>query len=157
MRRNNWRGDLTLIKVSLIKRKNGQIRIFEAFLAVLLVSSALIISAKVSTSENVKKDMDLYSLGIQALLQLDQNGKLGELIDGRNWMLLGESLRNALPLGIVFNLTIYDEDGWALNNVVISNGALNLKEVVSIEYICGTQAPECHFYIVRLQLSRLGG
>ncbi|MEM3088690.1 MAG: hypothetical protein QXP20_06220 [Candidatus Bathyarchaeia archaeon] len=142
-----------MVNVNLFKHENGQIRMLEAFLAVLLVSSALIISAGLATSKNMKKDSDLYSLGIQALLQIDQNGRLGELIDERNWTVLAENLRNVLPVSVAFNLTVCNKNGQMINGATISNGILDIDETVSVEYVCVSQNMECHFYMVCLQLS----
>lgn len=139
---------------SLSRQNRGQIRILEAFLAVLLVSSALLLSSGFSQPETVEKDTQLESIGMQLLMQLDENSRLWELIDERNWTKTDATLREVMPFGIVFNFTIYDESGNTVNDVTVSNGVLAAERTVAVEYLCASRDLECQFYIVRLQLSK---
>jgi len=94
-------------------------------------------------------------LGMQALIELDSNGALGKLIDERNWTALGEYLKILLPVGVSYNVTIYDRAMRQINDSTIGNG-LRGQKVVSVEYPCASQSSGCHFYLVRLQLAFAG-
>ena len=143
-----------MTRASLRHQNRGQIRMLEAFLAILLVSSALILSAGLSPPESAEKETQLTSLGIQALLQLDENGRLGVLIDARNWTMIGACLREVLPFGTIFNLTVYDETSQIINNVAVTNGVLDAEAAIAVEYVCASQGLKCQLYLIRLQLSK---
>jgi hypothetical protein len=135
--------------------KKGQIRMLEAFLAVLVIFSASILSAKFSPATNFESEKLLSASGMQALIKLDNNGYLGKLIDERNWTAIKENLEVLLPTGVSYNLTVYDDAMRQVNDFVIGNG-LEGQKVVSVEYPCASQSSECHFYLVQLQLAFAG-
>lgn len=135
--------------------KKAQIRMLEAFLAVLVIFSASIISIKFSPPTNFDNEKMLSTLGMQALIELDINGTLGKLIDERNWTAVTEDLEILLPVGVSFNVTVYDDAMHQINDFTIGNG-LKGQKVVSVEYPCVSQSSECRFYLVRLQLAFAG-
>jgi hypothetical protein len=135
--------------------KKAQIRMLEAFLAVLVIFSASIISIKFSPPTNFDNEKMLSTLGMQALIELDINGTLGKLIDERNWTAVTEDLKILLPVGVSFNVTVYDDAMHQINDFTIGNG-LKGQKVVSVEYPCASQSSECRFYLVRLQLAFAG-
>lgn len=134
-------------------KNKGQIRIIEAFLATLIIFSSLTISSNLTLTQNVKRNDDLASVGLQALMKLDADGNLGKLIDSKNWTALRNSLNIVLPTSLCFNLTVYDETMRQLNDETISNGALSSREIVSVEYICVSQSTAFRCYIIHLYLA----
>jgi len=135
--------------------KKGQVRMLEAFLAVLVIFSASLVSFKFSPPTSFDNEKMLSTLGMQALIELDGNGTLGRLIDERNWAAVREDLKMLLPVGVSYNLTVYDDALSQINNSTIGNG-LKGQKVVSVEYPCASQSLECDFYLVRLQLAFAG-
>ena len=134
--------------------RKGQIRIIEAFLAIAVVFSALIISTVTfPSSPNLTKQKSLASLGMQALIKLDINGTLGKLIAQENWTAMKRSLDILLPIGVSFNLTIYDENLSQLNSQVIQNSNLLGRETVSVQYFCASQSQNIQFFTLRMQLA----
>lgn len=134
--------------------KKGQIRIIEAFLAIAVIFSALIFTTVTfPSSPNLTKQKSLASLGMQALIKLDVNGTLGKLIAQENWTVIKQSLDISLPIGVSFNLTIYDENLSQINSQVIQNINLLGRETVSVQYICAGQSQNIQFFILRLQLA----
>jgi hypothetical protein len=134
--------------------KKGQIRIIEAFLAIAVIFSALIFTnVTFPSSPNLTKQKSLASLGMQALIKLDVNGTLGKLIAQENWTVIKQSLDITLPIGVSFNLTIYDENLSQINSQVIQNINLLGRETVSVQYICAAQSQNIQFFILRLQLA----
>jgi len=132
----------------------GQIRIIEAFLAIAVVFSALIVGGVTfPSSPDLSKQKSLASLGKQALIELDVNGTLGKLIAQENWTNIKQSLDILLPTGISFNLTIYDENSNQINSQVIQNTNLLGRETVSVQYVCVSQSQNVQFYILHLQLA----
>lgn len=135
--------------------KKGQIRMLEAFLAVLVIFSASILSITFSPTANFENRKLLAALGMQTLMKLDNDGALGELIDDRNWTAISKSLEVLLPVGVSYNVTIYDEEMRQINNATLSNGLMG-RDIVSVEYPCVSQSLECCFYLVRLELAFAG-
>lgn len=135
--------------------KKGQIRMLEAFLAVLAIFSASIISITFSPPTDFNDEKLLSTSGIQALIQLDSDGTLGKLIDERNWTAIRKSLKILLPVGVSYNVTIYNDAMNQINDSTVGNG-LKGQKVVSIEYPCASQSSECPFYLIRLQLAFAG-
>jgi len=137
-----------------LKRQNeGQIRIIEAFLAVLIIFSAFAVSANLAATQTMAKNDDLTSVGLQALLKLDSDGSLGKHIDGGNWSALRDSLSLVLPVGVAFNLTVYDEQMQRVNNAVVSNGAFGSQDVAFVEYVCASSGSVFRCYEVHLCLA----
>ena len=135
--------------------KKGQIRMLEAFLAVLVIFSASILSITFSPKANFENRKLLATLGMQTLMKLDNDGTLGELIDDGNWTAISKSLEILLPVGVSYNLTIYDEEMRQINNATLSN-SLTGRDIVSVEYPCVSQSLECCFYLLRLELAFAG-
>jgi hypothetical protein len=73
-------------------------------------------------------------------------------VDSESWRDLEELLRVALPSGVSFNVTVYDEQGAVVNDCHISNGGLLGRTVVSIDYLVAVLSDECPMYRLRLQL-----
>ncbi|MEM3725829.1 MAG: hypothetical protein QXK98_03090 [Candidatus Bathyarchaeia archaeon] len=138
----------------MVKGQNaGQIRILEAFLAVIIIFSAFAVSANLTvTRSNVEND-DLASVGLQALMQLDSDGSLSKLLDEENWTGLRETLSLALPASISFNMTVYNEQMQQVNPTIISNGALIGQKTAFVEYVCVSRNSLFHCYVIYLQLA----
>jgi len=134
-------------------QKRGQIRIIEAFLAVLIVFSSLAISASLTTERKTTESSDLASIGLQALMKLDSDGSLSDYIETGNWSGLRETLNLLLPEGVSFNLTVYDGDMQQINNEAITNGNLDSQEVASVKYVCVSQNPNFKYYVIYLHLA----
>ncbi|HVP40459.1 MAG TPA: hypothetical protein VMS95_00720 [Candidatus Krumholzibacteriaceae bacterium] len=132
--------------------KRGQVRVMEAFLSALLIFSALAISAALSPPATGGINKTLVAQGMQALVQLDSDGRLGEMIDARNWTALSGVLQLVLPVGAAYNLTVYDENMQQVTSSPVSNGEL-VGNVVSIEYLCAVQGLQFRVYSLRLQLA----
>lgn len=134
--------------------KKGQIRIIEAFLAIAVVFSALVFTTVTfPSSPNLTKQKSLASFGMQALVELDVNGTLGRLIKQGNWTAIKQSLDISLPLGVSFNLTIYDENFTPINSQLIQNSNLLGRETVSVQYVGASQGQSIQLFILRLQLA----
>jgi len=139
--------------MKLKKRRSGQIRILEAFFAALLIFASLFLIPSPPTSENNSPN-DLYSIGMNTLLQLDADGSLSKLIKNKDWNRLRNILQQVLPNGVWFNLTVLNNAGAQLNDVLISNGQPISDKIVSIEYLCAASSPTYSIYIIYLQLAR---
>jgi len=133
--------------------QKGQIRIIEAFLAVGVVFSALLISFTFPTSPNFAKQKSLTQTGMQALMTLDTNGTLGNLIMRQDWTAIKESLDILLPTGVSFSLDIYDENSQQVNSQAILNSNLLSGDTVSVQYICAVGNQAVQLFTLRLQLA----
>ncbi len=133
--------------------KQGQMRIVEAFLAILLLFSALALASLISPTSNFEGTADLATLGMQTLVSMDKDGQLGRLIDADNWTALGDALEMLLPVGVSYNLTVYDEHLQPLNAAPISNTLLSERDVVSVQYPCVSPTSQSNCYLLRLQLA----
>lgn len=136
--------------------QKGQIRIIESFLAIAVVFSAMLVSFTFPTSPDFSKQSSLSNLGTQVLTELDNDGTLGSLILQQNWTRLTTALDILLPMGISFNLTVFDQAGQTANSVVIQNSNLLGLEVVSVQYVCATRSQTVRLFVVRLQLAWSG-
>ncbi len=134
-------------------QNTGQIRIIEAFLAVLIIFTSFTIASNLTVRPNIKKSEDLASIGFQALIKLDSDGTLGKLIDHKNWTAIRDAFDIVLPTGICFNLTVYDDEMHQINDSVISNGSFSSQEIAFVEYVCASQSTVFRCYIVCLQLA----
>jgi hypothetical protein len=132
--------------------KKGQIRMIEAFLAVLVILSTSVFSITLSPTASSDDAKMLATLGMQVLMELDNNGTLGKFIDESNWTAVRESLEILLPVGVSYNITVYDDEMSQINDSTISNG-LKGQRIISVEYLCASQSSEVRFYLVRLQLA----
>lgn len=125
----------------------------EAFLAVLVILSASVFSITLYyPTANSDDEKMLKTLGMQVLMELDNNGTLGNFIDKSNWTAVRESLEILLPIGVSYNVTVYNDAMSQINDSTISNG-LKGQKIVSVEYLCASQSSEVCFYLVRLQLA----
>ena len=136
--------------------QKGEIRIIEAFLAVAVMFVALLIPITWPSSPDLTQSKDLANIGTQALITLDINGTLGNLIAQKNWTSIKQSLDILLPLGVSFNLTIYDENLRTVNDQTIQNSNLLGSEVVSVQYACASQNLDVKTYILRMQMAEIG-
>jgi hypothetical protein len=136
--------------------QKGQIRIIESFLAIAVIFSAVLVSVTFPSSLDFSKQKTLASLGMEALIKLDTDGTLGNLILQRDWTGLKTALDIHLPVGVSFNLTVFDEEGNAVNTEVVQNSNLLGQEVVSVNYICATRSPAVEFFAIRLLLAWAG-
>ncbi|MEM3694922.1 MAG: hypothetical protein QXJ11_03065 [Candidatus Bathyarchaeia archaeon] len=137
-----------------MRRANkGQIRIIEAFLAVIIVFSAFAVSGNLPQNQKVTRKEDLVSVGLNALLQLDSDGFLGRCIDNAEWSRLREALGLLLPSGVAFNLTVYNGTMQKVNSETIANSGLNSQKTTFVEYICASQNVTFHCYILHLYLA----
>ncbi len=131
----------------------GQINIIEAFLAITIIFSALAISSVTfPSSPDLMKAKSLADFGEEALIKLDLDGELGKLISNGNWTVIKQSLDILLPIGVSFNLTVYDEDLNKINSQVMQNANLLGHEAVLVQYACASQSTNVQFFILRLQL-----
>ncbi|MEM2118832.1 MAG: hypothetical protein QW840_01775 [Candidatus Bathyarchaeia archaeon] len=135
-----------------LRDKKGQIRIIEAFLSMLVLFAALAICSALSPPSNNSRQKTLTLTALQVLVQLDERGELDKFIENESWAELSEALRLLLPVGVSYNLTVFDEELQQLNNVLISRGYLE-EDVASAEYICVSRSLQGRFYILRLQLA----
>ena len=135
--------------------QKGQIRILEAFLAVGVIFVALLIPIVWPSSPNLTQPKALADMGTQALIALDTNGRLGNLITQKNWTSIKQSLDVLLPIGVSFNLTIYDENLRPLNDQIIQNTNLLGSEAVSVRYVCASQNLNGTFYILQMQIAQI--
>lgn len=132
--------------------KKGQIRTIEAFFASLLILSTL---ALIPSQDGVEQTTysSLSSVGAQALLALDSNGKLSTLIEESDWNTLRNLVQSLLPVSLWFNVTVFDENMTILNGVAVSNGGSVNEEIVASNYVCAASNGNYAVYIVRLQLA----
>lgn len=131
----------------------GQIKIIEAFLAISVMFSALVLTAPMSSTPDLERQGTLKKLGTQVLIKLDNNGTLGKLIEGGNWTALRQTMDLFLPAGVFYNLTVYDENMQRVNTQEVSNSNQEGSEAVVIQYLCVTQSSDTHFYTIKLQLA----
>lgn len=140
--------------VNILINGKGQVRIAEAFLSAIIIFSALTICSTMSIPSEDSDQEFLIIQGMQVLIQLDNDGTLGQLINQNDWAKLTENLRILLPMGITYNLTVYDEETQQINTIPISNGKLG-ENIVTAEYFCVSQNSEYNCYILHLQLSKV--
>ncbi|MCS7114247.1 MAG: hypothetical protein N0A00_02405 [Candidatus Bathyarchaeota archaeon] len=135
------------------KREKGQIRIIEAFLAVLIIFSSLTISARIVAPQGIAEADTLAHTGIQALIKLDYEGSLSEYIESGNWQGLRESLSLLLPTGVSFNVTVYDREMRQINGEAVSNGGFNSQNIAFVKYVCVSRNPAFNYYVVHMHLA----
>ena len=131
----------------------GQIRVLEAFFATAVVFGSLILTGPVYVAyQNSGHTEILYSLGLNVLIEIDREGELGELIAQNDWAELSNRLSLLLPIGVSYNATIYNENLEIVNSSPITDGVLEGKNVVSVQYLVVERA-HISFYVVNLQLA----
>ncbi|MDH5449045.1 MAG: hypothetical protein OEY24_06865 [Candidatus Bathyarchaeota archaeon] len=128
-------------------------RTIEAFLSILLLFSALALATLISPATNLDNDNTLATIGMQALVSMDTDGRLGRLINEGNWTILANALDTLLPVGLSYNLSVYDEELQPVNNVSISNGIIPDRNVISVQYPCVSPRSQGNCYLLRLQLA----
>jgi hypothetical protein len=137
-----------------LKNENrGQIRIIEAFLAVLVIFSSFAVSSSFTVTQSTDRRGDLANIGFETLMVLDSDGSLSNYISGGNWTALRTAFDTVLPAGICFNMTVYNDEMQQMNNVTISNGGFNSQQIVFVEYICAIQKPDFHCYVIHVLLA----
>lgn len=138
--------------MSLRKNRSGQIRTIEAFFASLLILATL---AVIPSQIGVEKThyTILYSTGSQVLVSLDSNGMLSDNIEEGNWASLKNCIQSMLPVSLWFNVTVFDENMSALNDVAVSNGGSVNDEIVAVNYVCAASSGNYAIYMVQLQLA----
>jgi len=131
----------------------GQIRVLEAFFATAIIFGSLVLTVPAYvTFQSTDDNGTLYSLGLNVLTELNREGELGQLITQSNWAGLSSRLSLLLPVGVSYNVTIYNENLEAVNSSPISDGSLEGKSVISVQYLL-VERTHLNFYIVRLQLA----
>jgi len=90
---------------------------------------------------------------LQALSQMDSDGSLGRYIDDGNWTALRDTLNLLLPVGVSFNLTVYDSQMRQVNSAIVSNGGFGSSGIASVEYVCVSRNPVFRSYTIRLLLA----
>jgi len=138
--------------VRLLKDNKGQMRIIEAFFASILLFSILTL-VPAPRNAGSTNNQTLISMGQNALMNLDNNGYLSELIENQSWTTLGKCIQSAFPPTVWFNLTVFDENNTALNNISISSGSPVNEQISSLDYVCVSQNPNYSIYLIRLQLA----
>jgi hypothetical protein len=138
--------------VRLLKDNKGQMRIIEAFFASILLFSILTLVPAPRNTGNTS-NQTLISMGQNALMILDNNGYLSRLIENESWITLRECIQSAFPPTIWFNLTVFDENNTALNNIPISSGSPVNEKIASLDYVCASQSPNYSIHLIRLQLA----
>jgi len=131
----------------------GQIRVTEAFLAVLIIFSAFAVTANLTVSQNSSKNAKLASVGLQVLTRLDSDLTLGTFILRGNWTGLREALTLVLPPGVVFNLTVFDEQMEQVNTEVVSNGGFAGRDIAFVEYVCSSSDQVFRSYVIYMWLA----
>ena len=132
--------------------RRGVVHTLDTILAAAIISTVLFYATQVPVELNMSSEKPLGVWGMQALVGIDRNGTLGRLVDSESWQDLEELLRVALPSGVSFNVTVYDEQGAVVNDCQISNGGLLGRTVESVDYLVAVQSDECPMYRLRLQL-----
>ncbi len=131
----------------------GQIRVLEAFFATAVVFGSLVLTGPAYVSyQNRSSNGVLYSLGLNALIELDRGGELGALIAQSNWTEISSRLSLLLPVGVSFNATVYNEDHEIANSSPMTDGVLEGGNVVSVRYMVVDTAT-LGFYEISLQLA----
>jgi len=133
----------------------AQIRTIEAFLAISVMFSALALTLQMPSTPDFEKQRQLKKLGTQILMQLDFNGTLGKLIEDANWTSLRANLDLFLPSGILYNLTVYDENLQRVNTQEVCNSNQQGVAAVVVQYLCVIQSADTHFYTIQLRLAWL--
>lgn len=139
--------------MKMLNNNKGQIRTIEAFLAISVMFSVLVLTAPLSSTPDLERQGTLKKLGTHVLIELDNNGTLGKLIENGNWTALKQSMNLLLPTGVFYNLTVYDENMQRVNTQEVSNTNQQGLEAVVIQYLCGTQSSDTRFYTIQLQLA----
>jgi len=131
----------------------GQIRLIEAFLSIFIIFSSFTIATSLTPSQSASGRGNLQSVGVQCLVALDADGSLSTCITTGNWSRMQEMLSASLPVGLSFNVTVFDEEMRQVNDVIVSNGGIAGQEVSAVEYVCACREPVFRCYVIRLCLA----
>jgi len=134
--------------------RRGAVHILDAFLASLIIATALLYSFQVPLGDIPTETQGLSATGYQVILSLDGNSSLGTLLLSEDWNSIEELLNIALPSGVSYNLTVLDENGFIVNTHPISNGGLKGQNIESVEYLLAVESGGCPIYRLRLQMGR---
>ena len=132
--------------------RRGVVHTLDTILAAAIISTVLFYASQVPLELDTSSEKPLDVWGMQALVGIDRNGTLGRLVDSESWQDLEELFRVALPSGVSFNVTVYDEQGAVVNDCYISNGGLLGRTIQSVDYLVVVVSDECPMYRLRLQL-----
>jgi hypothetical protein len=136
------------------RNKRGEIRVLEALLASAIIFSALL--AMIPLKEYLHSSHDseaLSKIGFNVLIEADKDGSLGKLISERKWSMISDRLSLLLPVGVAYNLTIYNEDIQPLGNGSISSSwGSTIGNNVAVQFLLADEN-SLRFYMIRLQLA----
>lgn len=120
------------ITVSL--KNKGQMRVIEAILASFVLIAALtFVNFFALAPTNQKYEItDLENIGYNALHDLNVQGLLSDFIYRDDWISLKAALSVTLPTDVYYNITVYDMNRNAINDVLISYGQPELFESSAI-------------------------
>lgn len=120
------------INVSL--KNKGQMRVIEAILASFILIAALtFVNFFALAPTNQKYEItDLENIGYNALHDLNVQGLLSDFIYRDDWISLKAALSVTLPTDVYYNITVYDMNRNAINDVLISYGQPELFESSAI-------------------------
>ena len=120
------------ITVSL--KNKGQMRVIEAILASFVLIAALtFVNFFALAPTNQKYEItDLENIGYNALHDLNVQGLLSDFIYRDDWISLKAALSVTLPTDVYYNITVYDMNRNAINDVLISYGQPKLFESSAI-------------------------
>jgi len=141
------------------KGKSGQMRIIEALLASFLILFAIAfvnLFALTPTSQTYEAG-ELEKIGFNVLHDLDEQRLLGRYIQNKEWANFTAALTVSLPTDVYFNLTVYNQNWNAVNNVTISYGTAQVFSssfVASVTYIVPGYRASYSPKILVLQLVR---
>lgn len=138
----------------LVEDNKGQIRIIEAFFAVILLLSSLTL---IPTVQKHSKDSteNLTSIAHNILMSLDSDGYLSGLIVNKSWTKLKSCVQTSLSPMIWFNLTVFNENMTRVNDIPITSGSTVSDMIAAVNYVCASTSDNYALYIVRLQLSEV--
>ncbi len=137
---------------NLFRDNRGQVRTIEAFFASILLLSFI---ALVPPNQ---EPVDLYSealssMALNALVSLDNDGSLANLVDIQDWKTLEMHIQSLVPSAVWFNLTVFDADMNSLNNLAITSGSPISDNIQVASYICASINASYAVYLLRLQVS----
>jgi len=145
-----------------VRGSKGQMRVVEAIMASLIVVSAVVFLYifTATPSSLTYETGELEKIGHNVLHDIDEQRLLARYIYSSppEWANLTAALMVSLPTDVYFNLTVYDLNGNAKNNVMISYGSQQIfttsKAVASVTYIVPGYKTIYDPRIVVLQLVR---
>ena len=140
--------------MNIAKNNKGVVRVIESIIAAALLMGCLAMVPAQQSPQNTNSN--LSALGQNALLILDSNSHLSNLVESADWIDLQSSIASALPLTVWFNLTVFDRNMNPLNSFPICNSGVTSNKIASVDYICASQNSAYEVYTLQLQLSEVG-